>query len=306
MQLKQLSDARIIEAVKEKSLRERELVTEILEYLREIELRRLYLARGFGSLFEFCQKELKYSPAEAHVRIQAMRLIKVMPEVESKIESGSLSMTVAATIQGTFRRQEKLNGAPLDPDEKRAVVHGLLGFSTRDAERKLVELYPQAKIERESAKPVSKELTRIQFMASKDLMGKLDQLKSLLAHKVPSGRFDQLFNEIAEIALKKLQPKPPTESAKISLRAPKVNRARSRYIKVNTRRTAWAKAQDQCEYCDPVTGRRCESRHALQIDHIHEFSRGGTHDVENLRILCRAHNLWREDLRPHVNELDDA
>jgi hypothetical protein len=298
MQLKQMSDGEVIEAVKIRVHQERELLTEILDYLREIESRRLYLARGFGSLFEFCLKELKYSPAEAHVRIQAMRLIKTLPEVEAKIESGSLSLTVAASIQGTFGRQEKLNGAPLDHDEKQSVVESLLGFSTREAERKLVELYPQAKIERESAKPVSEKLTRIQFMASKELMQMLDQLKGLLAHKVPSGRFDQVFEEIAEIALKKLEPKPPTpEKPAHSLRAPKGIRRRSRYVQANTRRNAWAKASGQCEYCDPVTGRRCESRHALQIDHIQEFSNGGSHEIGNLRILCRAHNLWREELR---------
>jgi hypothetical protein len=293
MQLKQMSDAKIIIEVKQKVHRERELITEILVYLREIELRRLHLARGFSSLFEFCLKELKYSPAEAHVRIQAMRLIKALPEVGTNLEGGALSLTVAASIQGTFRRQEKLNGAPIDQNEKRSVVQSLLGSSTRDAERRLVELYPQSKIERESAKPVSKELTRVQFMASNELMVMIEKLKGLLAHKVPSGRFDELFEEIAEIALKRLEPKPPTAPAKVALRAPKA--IRSRYVKANTRRIAWAKSDSQCEYVDPVTGRRCESRHALQVDHIHQFARGGSHEIENLRILCRAHNLWREE-----------
>jgi 5-methylcytosine-specific restriction endonuclease McrA len=233
------------------------------------------------------------------VRIQAVRLIKVVPEVNSHLAEGSLSLTVAASIQGTFRRQEKLSGAPLEQDEKRSVIESLLGTSTRDAERKLVDLYPETKIERESAKPIPDGLTRIQFSASKQLMEKLERLKGLLAHKVPSGRFGQLFEEIAEIALKRLEPKPPTEPTKNSLRAPKVNR--TRYIKSSTRRIAWAKSQSQCEYIDPVSGRRCESRHALQVDHIHEFSRGGSHELENLRILCRSHNLWREEQRTRPN-----
>jgi 5-methylcytosine-specific restriction endonuclease McrA len=31
-------------------------------------------------------------------------------------------------------------------------------------------------------------------------------------------------------------------------------------------------------------------RHLLQIDHIKPYALGGTHDPENLRVLCAAHN----------------
>jgi hypothetical protein len=292
MRLKELSDGKLIEEIKSKTKRERELITEIIEYLREIDVRSLHLARRFSSLFDFCLKELNYSPAEAHARIQAMRLSKVLPEVDVKLSEGSLSLTVAASIQSTFRRQEKLNGAPLSVDEKRSVVDGLLGSSAREAERKLVELYPQTKVERESAKPVSGERTRLQFYASNELMGKLEDLKGLLAHKIPSGRLDQLFEELADIALKKLAPKAPKPDAPL-LGAPEVIRGRSRYVKANTRRIVWAEGKDHCEFTDPLTGRRCESRHALQIDHIKEFANGGGNEVGNLRLLCRSHNLWR-------------
>ncbi|HER34880.1 MAG TPA: HNH endonuclease [Halothiobacillaceae bacterium] len=39
------------------------------------------------------------------------------------------------------------------------------------------------------------------------------------------------------------------------------------------------------------SGRRCNSRVRLQIDHIVPFSRGGRHNPSNLRLLCSAHNL---------------
>jgi hypothetical protein len=37
-------------------------------------------------------------------------------------------------------------------------------------------------------------------------------------------------------------------------------------------------------------GTRCESRNGLQVDRIHSFAAGGTHDLSNLRLLCAAHN----------------
>lgn len=47
----------------------------------------------------------------------------------------------------------------------------------------------------------------------------------------------------------------------------------------------------QCSYKDPVTGRSCHSRYQLELDHIHPKSLGGTNESENLRPLCRQHNL---------------
>ncbi|MBY0384796.1 HNH endonuclease, partial [bacterium] len=37
-------------------------------------------------------------------------------------------------------------------------------------------------------------------------------------------------------------------------------------------------------------GHRCTSQKFLQIDHIHNWSQGGTHDLENLQVLCGVHN----------------
>ena len=77
------------------------------------------------------------------------------------------------------------------------------------------------------------------------------------------------------------------------LSAPKVNIKRSRYISTPVSREVWFRAADQCEYVDPTTGRRCSCRHGLQVDHIIEFSQGGSSELENLQLLCGAHNRWR-------------
>ncbi|RYZ72097.1 MAG: HNH endonuclease, partial [Proteobacteria bacterium] len=45
-----------------------------------------------------------------------------------------------------------------------------------------------------------------------------------------------------------------------------------------------------CEFT--ADGKRCGSQHALQIDHVRGFARGGRHDVENLRVLCAKHNRF--------------
>ncbi|MCM2278639.1 MAG: hypothetical protein NDJ89_11250 [Oligoflexia bacterium] len=78
---------------------ERECALRVLHLLQEVEADRHYLELGFPSLFEFATRELGYSPGAAMRRIQAMRLLKAMPEVEAKIKEGSLSLCVASKTQ---------------------------------------------------------------------------------------------------------------------------------------------------------------------------------------------------------------
>ncbi len=49
---------------------------------------------------------------------------------------------------------------------------------------------------------------------------------------------------------------------------------------------------------------RCTARARLEIDHVDPYAKGGAASEENLRALCRAHNLFSaarefgEDLVP--------
>lgn len=54
------------------------------------------------------------------------------------------------------------------------------------------------------------------------------------------------------------------------------------------------KQRDQtCQSVDIKTGRRCGAKHFLEIDHIEPRCQGGQNNKENLRVLCRGHNLFR-------------
>ena len=53
---------------------------------------------------------------------------------------------------------------------------------------------------------------------------------------------------------------------------------------------ALEKASYQCEYRGP-DGARCTQRVGLEIDHRRPFGKRGVHDEENLRALCKRHNL---------------
>ena len=49
-----------------------------------------------------------------------------------------------------------------------------------------------------------------------------------------------------------------------------------------------------CSYVSPE-GHRCEARAFLELDHERAWVKGGADSVENLRVLCRAHNQLRAE-----------
>ena len=78
--------------------------------------------------------------------------------------------------------------------------------------------------------------------------------------------------------------------------APK-ERGAGRSIPQATKREVWRRDEDRCSYKDPITGRRCSSRHLLQIDHIRPCALGGDAEPDNLRLLCHAHHRLRHAAR---------
>ena len=79
----------------------------MLQHLQEIESRKLYLKRGFSSLFEYTVKELGYSESSAYRRIKAMKLCKELPETKLKMAKGELNLCTVSKLQTVFEKQEK-------------------------------------------------------------------------------------------------------------------------------------------------------------------------------------------------------
>lgn len=326
MQMSEFSNEKLLGHLKSLRHQERALVTDILKYLIEVEARGLHLERGFPSLYAFCMEELGYSEDEAYVRIQAMRCVKAVPQIVQKIDSGELSLSVVAKAQKVFRQKAKQNSA-LTIEQKTEVINRLSNASIRHAEKMLATEFPEAVLPPEKIKPLTTNLTKVEFVANQRLIDKLETLKDLLAHQNFDGRMDGLIEHLADIALKKFEETtglchgPRSEkdagspvnydsnqnrakslkhysvaqretlktNSHISTKTP----ARSRYIARRTKRQIWQKANGRCEYHDPKTGRRCSSRYAIQIDHVHDFAKGGTSHAGNLQLLCGPHNRWK-------------
>ena len=86
---------------------EHHLEVVVIDHLREIHKRRLYLRLGFSSLFDYAVRELGYSDAAAWRRIKAMRLCADVEGVRERLQSGTMTLNAAAQLQHAFDRQER-------------------------------------------------------------------------------------------------------------------------------------------------------------------------------------------------------
>ena len=205
-ELKHLSDSELIEQTDNKVAQERELTTQVLDHLREIQSRRLYARLGFSSMFEYCTKHLKYCNASAQLRIDAMRLSSELPAIKDSLESGALSLSVVGTFQ-KFVRQEKSRNRLYTRDEKVALLKQVEAKSRGEAEAIFAELSPEC-IPVERARAISSTQSEIRFVADKELLELMRQLKSMLIQKGnPDPSFAEIFKESLKKALK-IKPTP--------------------------------------------------------------------------------------------------
>ncbi|MNL72483.1 HNH endonuclease [compost metagenome] len=64
-------------------------------------------------------------------------------------------------------------------------------------------------------------------------------------------------------------------------------------LPIAVKRYVWKRAGACCEHVDAEVKQRCNSKYALQPDHIIPLALGGTDEVSNLQLLCRVHNSRR-------------
>jgi hypothetical protein len=213
-------------------------------------------------MFAFATDFLGYSEAEALIRIQAARLTQDVPEVTGKIRSGELSLSVAASAHSHFRkenlRRKEKGQIVLSVQEKQEALDLLAGASRRKAEQSLNIHFaqPSARTLGFSASPELEQVRCIQKPEDSHPAGADLQEENAAEHR-------------------------------------RGVRNRNRYIPRKTRRLVWAKYKGECNYKDPLSGKKCESKHAVQVDHKLALAKGGDHRPENLTLLCSGHNSWK-------------
>jgi hypothetical protein len=206
--LHHLQDSVLLSQIKHLVQTERDLLVKILHHLREIERRRLFSDLGYKSLFDYAVQELKYSEGQASRRIQAMRLLKELPQVEEKIATGSLNLSNVQQAQSFFRDvQQSEPRRIITAEEKLDVLVKLENKSVRDGQKELLKLEPVRALPKEKERLVTASMTEVKFLMTEELKAKFESVRSLLGVKGAAMNYAQLFAAMANLSVTALEAK---------------------------------------------------------------------------------------------------
>ncbi len=187
---------------------ERTLSVRILLFLKEIELRKLYLARGYSSLFVFCVKELKYSEAMAYHRTGALKMIEEIPEAKQAVETGELSIATLSLVQSACNAKKRKTKVGVGLEEKKKLLDEVVGKSKKQTEKILAKHFPEIRevLKPERVRPVGEDQVEVRLNMRADLVEKLKRLKDLNAHKHPCPTYEELVELMADYMLDGIDP----------------------------------------------------------------------------------------------------
>ncbi len=169
---------------------------------------------------------------------------------------------------------------------------------------------PQHRVE-----PLSETRYRVQVTVGARVAAKLEEAMALAGHQVASGDYETLLEMALDVFLaakkkqrfglgakrrvKKAVAKAPESAESVAMAGESVEAAaseaavevtdRSRAIPAEVKRAVVERDGLRCTYEGP--GGRCTETRRLELHHEEAFARGGEHSVDNLRVVCQAHNL---------------
>ena len=262
MTLLHLKDKNLLAETKRLVNTEREVTTQVLHHLIEIDRRKLYCELKCTSLFDYCVKELGYSEASAQRRIVAARMLAKIPTIERKIESGHLTLSNISLVNQFIK----------NPEQQAEVLKEVEGLTRKECEKKLFEITGKEELPGDRKKRVSKDKVQVAIVLTDETMKQIEKLKGLLGKDLS---MDDLVLFMATEAIKAVEKTKfkQTEKPRKSLSPAKVGRIISASVKRET-----YKRDQKCT--------NCGSTHRLNFDHRHPYALGGLSSIENIRILC--------------------
>ncbi len=264
--LKNLSDQKLVENLHGLITEERQVLIQILGHLAEICRRRLHSKLGYSSLFTFCVKELGYTESQAQRRVLAMRAIQVMPELETKLSTGKLTLATVSLVQSHLNEREKIQDSKVNLSDRTKLFADVENKSKREVEGYLATQAAANPIlarhltqQKESIRQIGvidgEALFELKINISKRLLDKLRRIQDLSSHTGKTEKLTGLLDYLTEVVLEKIDP------ARISQRISVKNLKRNKQCEQGTQ----GLAQKSEPSAEQITAHGAEQKSALEI-----------------------------------------
>ena len=280
--------------------------------------------------------ELKLSEPAAHRRISSARLVARYPDLVDLLLSKELSISTLSRVAGVIDDQNKNEViAAVKGKSRRGVEEFLACFRPSKSVREVVKpivvpvspsakeskVSPSAAPEKEPSlatfagesrdnslnlqEPITEKRYQLSFSVSIDVQSKLERAKELLSGKYPRGaRLEDVLEEALEALLEKKCPerraarrvkRQDAKESKVVVAPQATQEKPTRHITPSLRDQVFLKCGGSCAFVGS-DGKRCSSRHDLEVHHLKPFAKGGENSLENLSLRCRRHNLYQAQL----------
>lgn len=286
MMLKKMNQTELDLYLKNLVRKERELLHSILETIREVDSRRMYLEMGFGSLFDYLTQAVGYSNASAQRRIDGARLLSEIPDLGTKIQSGELKLNQISMVQKAARDVARTKHQKVTSEEKALLLESISSKTVQETQKEIACFFDLPVQEFTTQKVQADESVRIELTLNKEAYEKLQKAQALLSNAVGDRDLVSFLNYVSEKIIQQRSSVKNTTRRTSSNSAPILAKTFSLPMR---KREVYAK-HSCCQYKDPSTGKICGSNHFLQVDHIHSKWAGGSDESNNLQILCASHN----------------
>jgi hypothetical protein len=210
VELKTYSNSDIINHAKQLVQREKALTVQIIDTLLEIDRRKAYLPKH-ANVYAFLTEELGYCSGTAMLRLNAMRALKVVPEVRKKILDNSLSLNSIAKTQGYINKINRGGTeSTLTVIEQKQLFEVAEIVTAKDLDGALVEKHNEIEAKRAEASGTPtpeprKVCKKIMIEADPEVVGLINEIKALLSHQVVDGNMNLVLKEVLPLAIRELK-----------------------------------------------------------------------------------------------------
>lgn len=309
LQVTRLNDDLLLQQMKHLRSDELRALRNFLVYLAEVEVRQLYLSLGYSSLYSFLVEALGFCESAAIKRVAACRVVRTFPEMLQVIESGKIHLTGIRLLAKHLNDRNVRQTIEACSGKSKAWIEEYVAktFSFRAAPvRESVRIYAESGTRDEVPQITFPEMCTVESVDTNAIVARdsAQQKKLVRLHITVDEETYELMKNVRDMsgskdmsAAVKVMAKQyvakkttVTPGAKKKAAAIRVKSKPSRYVPKAVRVAVRKRDQNQCTFTAD-DGHRCTQKRHLHFDHEKPFALGGRNTVDNLRLLCSAHNL---------------